>query len=223
MKKLLIPFMTFLFIFVLSGCNQGANEQDIQSIPLNDSSAIHIDSGSIAIELESAEIDDMEIRYDKKWGLAVKSGISSVQDADEINIRVESPLARIGRKPKLLVRIPSGYQGKIFVNSSSGRVTATQFENNHIEVNTKSGNVSLDFAQFHSDVHVSTTSGNIQLKLNTNEPDLNLRAKTGSGKYIVSIPIQNDSKQSRGQISGKSGKGTYEVDISTTSGDITVQ
>ncbi|GIP31787.1 DUF4097 family beta strand repeat-containing protein [Paenibacillus sp. J2TS4] len=224
MRKILLSLLIVSIMLVVSGCDQGGSkEHAAQSIPLNDAMVVNIHSGSIAIELESAEIDDIEIRYDKQWGLAAKSGVSIDQDGDEINIRIESPLAGIGRKPRLLVRIPAEYEGEIYVNSSSGRVTANQFENKHIAVNTKSGHVSLDFAPFHSHVHVSTTSGNIQLKLNTSEPDINFHAKTGSGKYFLSIPIQNDSTQNHSPIEGKLGEGTYEIDVNTTSGNITVK
>jgi len=212
-------------MLAILGCSrsQGAMGQAAQSVSLQDAAAIRIDSGSIAIELVSADIDEMEVRYDKKWGIGTQSGVSIDQDKDEIDIKVESTLARIGRKPKLEVRIPSEYEGKLFLNSSSGRVTVTRFENNHIAVRTKSGQVSLDFAQFHSDVHVSTGSGNVQINLNASEPDINFHAKTVSGNYMITIPIQKDAKQSKSQIAGKLGNGTYEVDINTTSGDINVQ
>lgn len=223
LRNLIICFCIVSIMLATSGCAQGSGEQSVQSIAIDQAKLIQIHNGSIAVELESADIQEMEVQYGKKFGLATPGGVSIDQHGEEISIQINSPLASIGQKPKLLVRIPSSYEGDLRVDSSSGNVTFTRFKNKDVTVDTKSGNVKFDFAQFRSNVHVSTVSGDVQLKFNTKEPDVQIRTKTVSGKYSISVPIQEDYKQNNGLITGKSGKGTYELDIVTTSGNITLQ
>lgn len=129
----------------------------------------------------------------------------------------------IGRKPTLQVHIPSEYTGEIIVNSSSGNITATQLNGENIRLDTKSGNVSIEFAEFQSNVFITTTSGNVKLNLNTEEPDLRFHSKTASGRQTVTLPMKIDQNQSKNEISGRLGTGAYEIEIKTTSGDISVQ
>lgn len=62
-------------------------------------------------------------------------------------------------------------------------------------------------------------SGHVKLVVNSPEPDLRLKLRSGSGSHSVAIQLQ-EHRQSKGMTEGS---GTHEVSIKTGSGHITVQ
>lgn len=221
MKKILYASMFFMLI-ILTGC--GNEQADDKNISLQDVETIKINHGSIRLELESSDEDSIEVMYDKSYGLSIDSGVSIRNHDGEITIDVNKRLVGIGRKPGLIVRIPSVYNGNIITNGSTGKMNASSFKGDHIEINTKSGNVTVDFSEFHCNTYITTVSGNVELNLNTNEPDLRFRSTTVSGRQTVVLPLtSNNHQKSHKEMEGVSGKGTYEIEVKTTSGNISVQ
>lgn len=219
MKKI-VMVQLFIIMLIMAGC---AKQLDGHRVSLENVEVIHIQAGSTKVELKSVETKFVEVAFDDKLGIAINSGVSVEKGDKEIQIEVNNMLFGIGRKPTLQVHIPSEYTGEIIVNSSSGNITATQLNSENIRLDTKSGNVSIEFAEFQSNVFITTTSGNVKLNLNTEEPDLRFHSKTGSGRQTVTLPIKTDQNQSKNEISGRLGTGAYEIEIKTTSGDISVQ
>lgn len=222
MNKIMYASM-FLMLMILTGCGNGNGQANDTNLSLLDVETIKINHGSIKLELESSDQDTIEVMYDKSYGLSLDSGVSIRNQNREITIDANNRMVGIGRKPGLIVRIPSDYNGNIIINGSSGNMNASNFKGDHLEINTKSGNVSVDFSEFHSDTYIKTVSGNVEMNLNTEEPDVRFRSETGSGRQTVVLPLKGNDQQNHKKIEGESGKGTYEIQIKTTSGDIRVQ
>ncbi|MBM7715948.1 DUF4097 and DUF4098 domain-containing protein YvlB [Bacillus thermophilus] len=214
-KKMCICLV--LSVLLLAGCATGGGNKK-ETADLNKIEAIYIDHGSTNVHINSVNQSQLEASHSK---------LIMDKRKKEISIKLEKSFFNIGPKmnfnKNLHVNIPKDYKGKIFINGGSGNITSEELETEHIEATTKSGNISLEFADFHSDVFAQTASGNVNLLLHEKEePDIQLTTKTASGQQIISVPLfikHGDKKR----IEGKGGKGLYQVDIETASGNITVQ
>jgi len=211
-----------LTIMFLSACAEGGEGEDIQMASLKDIDSIYIDNGSIDIDVVSADIDELEaslLLYDNGSGIVMAKG------KQKLTIRLKNDITRlfkIDRMPHLEVRIPTEFKGEIIVNGSSGSVVGKELQTHNLQVNRKSGNVKLDFLHFHSEVHVTTTSGNVDISLNEEDPDATLLLKSNSGRRSVGI-VLNDYQQSKKETKGTSGTGDYEVQLETSSGNISLK
>ena len=216
MKKHYIFFIAVMVI-LLTGCGL-TTEKYSQIARVDDIKTIYIDHGSTNLLLKSADQQNIEASHNKREVALDKSD-------EQITLGVEKKMLNIGPKLKkntqFEVIIPDDFKGKVVINGSSGNISSDQLSTSNLDIVTKSGNVSIVFADFHSDVHIVTTSGNVELMLNEEQPDVQLTSETGSGSNIIAlpIPISQDEKK----IEVISGEGSFDIDIKTTSGDITVR
>ncbi|WP_246873761.1 DUF4097 family beta strand repeat-containing protein [Paenibacillus dendritiformis] len=223
MMKKLYAIVLVLAILGLAGCgHRNGEEGDRHAADLAGIEVIEINHGSTALHLESADTDSLEaslLRYDNGPGITLNKGKRS------LSIGLQSSFFRIfnpGMLPELKVRIPNGYAGKIIIQGTSGNVHASSLNTEDLRIAGKSGSITLDFADFHSNVSVSTGSGNVSLIVNSPEPDLRLKLRSGSGSHSVAIPLL-EHRQSKGTTEGTAGSGAHEISIKTGSGHISVQ
>lgn len=216
MKKYLITI--FLSMILLTGCNFN-QEEVVHSIDLDGIDTIYIDHGSENVHLISVEQSNLEVLHSNK-------NIDVSEKANEVSISMEKRIFNIGPQinlnTQLLVKISKDFTGKVIINGTSGNVTSEDLETTNIEVNEKSGNVTLDFKDFHSDVNITTSSGNVVVSLNTIQPDIVLQTKTASGLQTITVPIDIE-KQNDKSIEGKANEGTYFIGIKTASGNISIR
>ncbi|WP_340084715.1 DUF4097 family beta strand repeat-containing protein [Siminovitchia sp. FSL H7-0308] len=214
-KKMCICLV--LSVLLLAGCATGGGNKK-ETADLNKIEAIYIDHGSTNVHIKSANQSQLEASHPKLI-------IDKKQGKKELSIKIKKSTFHIGPKfnKNLHVNIPKDYKGKIIINGGSGNITSEGLETEHIEAATKSGNISLEFTDFHSDVYAKAASGNIKLLLHEKEePDIQLTTKTASGRQIISVPLSVNSEDKK-RIEGTAGAGLYQVDIETASGNITVQ
>ena len=222
MNKYLKVLLVILTVMLLNACAGGEEREDIQMASLEDIDSIYLENGSINIDVVSAEIEELEahlLLYDNGPGTIMDRG------KQKLTIRLKNDITRlfkIDRMPHLEVRIPTEFKGEIIVNGSSGNVVGMDLQTYNLQINGSSGNVKLDFLDFHSEVHVTTTSGNVDISLNENEPDATLLFKSKSGRRSVEI-VLNDHQQSKKETKGTSGRGDYEVQVKTSSGNISLK
>ena len=216
MKKYLITI--FLSMILLTGCNFN-QEEVVHSIDLDGIDTIYIDHGSENVHLISVEQSNLEVLHSNK-------NIDVSEKANEVSISMEKRIFNIGPQinlnTQLLVKISKDFTGKVIINGTSGNVTSEDLETTNIEVNEKSGNITLDFKDFHSDVNITTSSGNVVVSLNTIQPDIVLQTKTASGLQTITVPIDIE-KQNDKSIEGKANEGTYFIGIKTASGNISIR
>lgn len=216
MKKYLITI--FLSMILLTGCNFN-QEEVVHSIDLDGIDTIYIDHGSENVHLISVEQSNLEVLHSNK-------NIDVSEKANEVSISMEKRIFNIGPQinlnTQLLVKISKDFTGKVIINGTSGNVTSEDLETTNIEVNEKSGNITLDFKDFHSDVNITTSSGNVVVSLNTIQPDIELQTKTASGLQTITVPIDIE-KQNDKSIEGKANEGTYFIGIKTASGNISIR
>ncbi|MFD2130418.1 DUF4097 family beta strand repeat-containing protein [Pseudogracilibacillus auburnensis] len=216
MKKYVISF--FFIVIVLVGCN-GNKDEAVYNVPIEEIETIYLQHGSDNVHVKSTDQSDLEATYANKE-------IDIEHKDNEVTLSVRKKLFHIGPKinlnKKLEVSIPKNYVGQVVISGTSGNITSENLEINELKINENSGDVALEFTEFHSDVAVKTKSGNIKLALNNNEPDIDLKTKTASGKQTITIPIET-TKQNDKVIEGKSGNGTYLIELTTASGNISIQ
>ena len=216
MKKYLITI--FLSMILLTGCNFN-QEEVVHSIDLDGIDTIYIDHGSENVHLISVEQSNLEVLHSNK-------NIDVSEKANEVSISMEKRIFNIGPKinlnNQLIVKISKDFTGKVIINGTSGNVTSEDLETTNIEVNEKSGNITLDFKDFHSDVNITTSSGNVVVSLNTIQPDIELQTKTASGLQTITVPIDIE-KQNDKSIEGKANEGIYFIGIKTASGNISIR
>ncbi|XID96202.1 DUF4097 family beta strand repeat-containing protein [Paenibacillaceae bacterium WGS1546] len=140
-------------------------------------------------------------------------------------MRLKSDIGRmlnIGKMPRLIIRIPSNYEGKVTVDGSSGNVKIKNLNARKLDIKGSSGNVSLDYSEISSDIDVSVKSGNIRLNLEDKNSSIQWLLQSGSGRRSVAIPLEN-REQSNRKTQGQTGDGSFHVRLQTTSGNITIQ
>ncbi|MEY9974888.1 lia operon protein LiaG [Lysinibacillus sp. RC46] len=222
MKKYCIVMSFILTIMFLSACVGGEESEDIQMASLKDIDSIYIENGSVNLDVVSADIEELEANlflYDNGPGIVMEKG------KRKLTIRLKNDISRlfkIGRMPHLEVRVPTEFKGEIIVNGSSGNVVGKNLQTHDLQVNGSSGSVKLDFLDFHSEVHVTTTSGKVDIALNEDEPNATFLLKSNSGRRSVGI-VLNDKQQSKKETKGTSGTGDYEVQLETSSGNISLK
>lgn len=222
--KFRLTILLILIMFLLSACGneRGKGTEDIQTVSLEDIDVLQIDHGSVKLNVESADVDSLEatlLFHDNGPGIVMD------KSKQKIKIRLKNDVTRIlniGKMPQLQIRIPLDYKGEVRIEGSSGNVNGSELQTHNLVVKGKSGNISLDFSKFHSNISVSVLSGNVKLTLNDDQPDANWLLQSGSGSRSISIPME-DHQQSNRKTEGKSGSGLYEVHLKTSSGNITVQ
>lgn len=219
-RNMIKRFVIFSFaaLIALTGCNV-YKDDSIQTANVEGIETIYIDHGSDHLLLKSVDQPYLEASFANKE-------IDLEQTENDISIRMEQNVFYIGPKinlnKKLQVILPIDFFGRVIIRGTSGNITAENLNTSEIEINEKSGNVTLDFLDYQSDVTIKTTSGDVNLILNTEQPDLKLNTKTASGKQTITLPIEI-IKQNNKVFEGTSGNGTYSIELKTASGNIMIQ
>lgn len=218
MKKVCICLL-MLGMLALSGCSYG--DEDLQMVSLEGIEDVRIDHRSTTVHVESADIEALEAALMYSYG----PGIVIDKGKQKVDIRLKSDNMRIlklGKQPRLVVRVPTDYKGSVTIDGTSGNVNVSNLHAQTVDIQGSSGNVSLDYAKINSDVNVAVKSGNVVLRLEDKDPDVRWQLESGSGKRSIVLPL-NNSRQSSKKTLGQTGDGTYQVRIRTASGNIAVK
>jgi len=211
-------YLLLVGMLFLSAC--GSNG-DMQAVSLKGIDSIYIDHGSTTVEVESADIESVEASWLNNDG----PGIVIDEEKETIHIRLKSDIRQIvniGKMPQLSIRIPTSYEGKVTIDGSSGNVKINNLNTSKLDIKGKSGNVSLDYLEINHDIYVSVKSGNVVLNLEDKDSNVNWLLQSGSGKQSVAIPL-NNREQSNRKTQGQTGDGSFNVQLETTSGNITIK
>ncbi|MCI1590239.1 DUF4097 family beta strand repeat-containing protein [Heyndrickxia oleronia] len=207
-------------ILFLSACSSNEQE-DLQTVAIKGIENLNIDHGSTTLVVESADIES----FQASWLNSDGPGIVIHEEKGAINIRLKSDfkeIVNIGKMPQLSVRIPIDYEGKVSINGSSGNANIKNLYTKKLNIKGKSGNVSLDYLEINNDIDVSVKSGNILLNLDNKDSNIHWLLQSGSGRRSVAIPMEN-RQQSNRKTQGQTGDGSFNVQLQTTSGNITIK
>ncbi|WP_229736062.1 DUF4097 family beta strand repeat-containing protein [Kroppenstedtia guangzhouensis] len=125
----------------------------------------------------------------------------------------------IGKSPRLTVKLPKNYSQNLKLDGSSGILKLRNLTLNDVHFSTTSGHVDGSGLTVRR-IGGNSTSGNIRLKLNDQSPDLTLETTTASGGRDIDFAIKGSERGNR--FSGRIGKGTNQVRLKTSSGNIAI-
>jgi hypothetical protein len=115
----------------------------------------------------------------------------------------------------------AGVDGNIKVKSTSGRVTLDGVTGG-LDIDTTSGDQSITFKTLPTaDLKLHSISGDVSATF-PGVPDLKVSAHTISGDIRSDFPLEQSSKPASNRASGVLGKGLFNFDINTISGDIRI-
>lgn len=220
MRKCCISLLMFCMFFLVACSNGGT--MDLQSKNLEGIDRLHIDHGSTPVHIESAEVETLEAFLSMG---SDNSGMVMVQKNKELKIQLKSDLRQIvniGRKPRLTIRVPMNYEGEVWLSGSSGNVKINDLQAGKLKIDSKSGNVSMDYQEINQDIDVSVHSGNVVLSLKNKDSNVKWQLKSGSGRRSVAIPWDK-RRDGHKSTEGLTGNGSYDVYIETRSGNISIK
>lgn len=221
MKKYLSVWLCMLVIF--TSCNPANTPvTDTRTVPLDSVQVISIDNGSTPVTVEAISgLESLEVSstaHDRKPAFSIERA------QNEIRIAASNHLFRIFNlvnKPAITVKIPANYEGNLGINSSSGAVKINQIQSG-LSVDGASGSIELTLDRIVSDIRLASTSGNVTLRIAEAAPDVSWTLESRSGRRSHALNWQqSDEKKHISQ--GITGQGTYQVNVSTRSGNIIIQ
>ncbi|WP_029418461.1 LiaG family protein, partial [Bacillus sonorensis] len=147
----------------------------------------------------------------QKVSLSSGSGSQKVDhlQADELSVRGTS-----GN-----IRLEHVETAEADIRSTSGN-TELEDVTGKLTIKHTSGNLEASFSTVNAPLRISQTSGNVRLELPDNA-DISLQATLTSGNISHSYPFDQTEGDKRTLI-GKNGDGKNKIDISSTSGNVSI-
>jgi len=107
------------------------------------------------------------------------------------------------------------------LETSSGSISAHGLTGN-LKADSSSGGIIVDYLKFENNIDVTASSGDVELHL-PKDADFLLYANASSGTINNSFPIKTNSNNKRNRLEGTVGNGVNRINVSTSSGDITIR
>ncbi|MCM3225899.1 DUF4097 family beta strand repeat-containing protein [Terribacillus saccharophilus] len=211
--------LSLCFVIILCGCQTTPNE-DYRQLSVESVEKIHLDFGSTdtsVIQTDSSELEIILHLDDNGPGLKVEA------ERGSIFVSLGSDIRRLFSrdKPKLELRIPESYLGRLIFEGSSGNLDVENLHIKGLAIDSSSGNLTLNALAVQGDISIKTTSGAVHLGIQEVEPNALFRLSSNSGRRAITYPLM-DRNETKKMTTGKSGSGDYRVAIDTASGNISV-
>jgi len=221
--KLLTASILLAALLIVGACNSNSIEtpDEIQHAAITDIETVQIDHGSTPLLLEVAEVETLQATLLLPRG---KGGINMDEARGTLRIHLQNNIANmfnLGKMPQLHVIIPSHFTGKVVVKGSSGNVIGDNLRSHHLDIQGKSGNVTLRYAELNHDLTVSLHSGSVRMQLDESEPSATWLLQTKSGRRSIDF-LLDEQQQKKGVTAGTTGTGSVNVNLETKSGNITI-
>jgi lia operon protein LiaG len=110
------------------------------------------------------------------------------------------------------------------LTSSSGEIRVRDLEGG-VKAKSSSGDITLRYSRFTSDLEVRSSSGDVGLYL-TETAEFRVEARASSGDIDCAYPVtlsDADGEMHKNRLYGTVGAGTHRVSVKTSSGDITIR
>lgn len=245
-KKVILIFSVFLTLLMGSACSaKGDLVTERDSLDGNGIKTVSVNYRSVHLTVEKGTSNQLEVEldtYERGPELSVN------KNGDHVDIVAEGGVFQLGfikiggfsrKSPMMTIKVPENYRKNLNFEGTAGNVKLRNLNLNEVRFSTKSshvdgagitarringnsasGNISISFEKFATEMNLSSASGNIRLELNDKHPDVTLETTTASGSREIDFPIKG-SKNSEG-FSGTIGKGTHKVRLKTSSGSISL-
>lgn len=207
-----------LLIFMIFGLNGkitfwGGENELIEKLEFNDiNNNVEVDVKSYDIEIIANSTDKIEVEV---YGNEKTKGNVTISNNGSLEIKQKRSTLCFGicRSSKIIIKLPSNYQGKFNLNTISGDIKSNMsFKNSDNVITSTSGDIKLLDIESGK---ITSTSGDIDINYLNNG-----KVKTTSGDIEVNNFDNGDITSTSGEI--EIGNLTGFGDIETTSGDIRI-
>lgn len=120
--------------------------------------------------------------------------------------------------------------GNVHVDSVIAKTGSFEISSGNVKVNNYQGGLDIDLSSGKIDVQLDQLTGNIDIDVSSgnavlnlpNNADFTLKGKASSGNISNSFPLTNE-KQEKNKLEGVHGSGTFMIDVTMSSGNVTIQ
>ena len=193
-----------------------------------------LSSGFMEIRASSGDISADRLEA-SDLNMKVSSGDISIKSADTETCSIDSSsgrinIGRIAASEDVFMeassgRITAGYieGGKINIRSHSGDITIDELTAQDAMVKASSGDIDLRLTALHDSLAIESSSGEVDLKL-PEDAAFSVSAKASSGKIRSDFAIMGDvSDNDENELSGDVNGGGTPIRIKASSGDISIK
>ncbi len=167
-------------------------------------------SGKFEMNTSSGDITGEKMNV-KSINIATSSGNINLKNINSDTVTLETSSGD--------GNIKSVNAGNIKFKSSSGDMTIEDMKG-ILNAATSSGEISVGYKELNGDIAVVSSSGDVKVYL-PNNSKFNLNAVGASGEIECNFPLSVVSKGEH-RLVGKMGEGNNNIDITTSSGDISI-
>lgn len=240
-----------LLMVTLSGCGGSGSADDLEDAPVEHKSfafsgkTLHIDAGDSAVELVSADVEDVEVTRRVDGWVVLGSGPNPVwkMDGDTLTLRVKCEAMISDCSSLHQVKVPRGVA--LDVDADNGRVSASGFDT-RLELGSDNGRVvvrdssgALDLRSNNGavvaervsakSVEARSDNGSVELAF-TGVPDL-VDTVSSNGRIVVELPKGERAyavaaESDNGAVSvrvPRSDSSTHVVKARSSNGEVTVR
>jgi len=111
---------------------------------------------------------------------------------------------------------------KIEIQTSTGDVNLENVSGNIIG-ETSTGNVTISYKEYASDISYDLSTSDIELVLNNANPNFEIDAESSLGDVEFNIPLSEVLEKKANKVKGKVGKGLYIMKLDVSTGDIIIK
>ncbi|KIL52620.1 DUF4097 family beta strand repeat-containing protein [Jeotgalibacillus campisalis] len=173
-------------------------------------------ANQLQLEVGSGEIDTTEFTQSNPLtlsSLSVKIGSGDIHLGD-LNAK---KFSYDGSSGEAVIESLSTENGEF--NLSSGDVTVSSYKG-PLKANVSSGELSAVFKELSDEIDVSVSSGDVNLDL-PDDADFNIKGKVSSGNLSNEFPLE-DAQVTDRVVEGTHGKGTHQIHVNISSGELTL-
>ncbi len=193
-------------------------------IPVDYRKDLSIKTSSTAVKVDSLDFRNFTLHTSsgglKAEGLKAEN-ISITSSSGTIDIGKIDAKSLVMKGSTSSITIDECISDEVRIVASSGNVTLNRFDGD-LDVKVSSGTVRIAYKDFENrHVHVETRSGNMTLEL-PQSAEFALDAKTSTGKILCDFPIVMAGNSGRTKMQGKVGTKQNQVSIRVTTGNISI-
>ncbi|ERI06256.1 hypothetical protein HMPREF0083_05356 [Aneurinibacillus aneurinilyticus ATCC 12856] len=179
-------------------------------IPQEYSRNMMIKAGSGNIEFEGVDENRTTL---EKLELDMSSGTATL---DNLDVKLLKHKGSSGS-----IQIKNVTAEATDIDISSGDVELDHYSGS-LRANLSSGDLRAEFEELTGPVKIGMTSGSVSLHMPENA-DFVLQGNTSNGSIRCDLPLQNRKENEGTHLSGSYGNGSHPVQITASSGDITIE